>query len=211
MTKTKRQVAIGDIHGCYDLLRELLEYQIKFDPATDKLIFMGDYIDRGPDSKQVVEYLSNLKDAYPDKIILLKGNHELLAQRAFLSNTKNELFFWAMEGAQYTIKSFGGFEKAREILMPFIKSLQIYYQTDDFIFVHGGIPQGKTIESASEEELLWERDIESYEGKTLVVGHSPDMNVRKFAHAICIDTAAFAYGKLSAYDVLNDTIYSATN
>ena len=52
-----RLIAIGDIHGCYDLLRELLEYQIKFDPATDELIFIGDYIDRGPDSKKVVEYV----------------------------------------------------------------------------------------------------------------------------------------------------------
>ena len=206
---TKRQIAIGDIHGCIELLRDLLEYQIKFDPATDELIFLGDYIDRGTDSKKVVEYLSNLKDAYPDRVILLKGNHELLAYRAFLSDSKNELFFWAMEGAQYTIKSFGGFEQAREILMPFINSLQIYYETADFIFVHGGIPSGKTIETSSEEELLWERDLESYVGKTMVVGHSPNVDVTRFPHAICIDTGAFHFGKLSAYDILNDTIYSA--
>jgi serine/threonine protein phosphatase 1 len=208
MTK-KRQIAIGDIHGCYDLLKELVEYRIKFDPLTDELIFLGDYIDRGKDSKRVVEYVGNLQETYPDRVVLLKGNHELLAYRAFLTNLKNDLFLWEMEGSQYTIESFGGFERARVILMPFIRSLRIYYQTADFIFVHGGIPSGETIETASEEELLWERDIESYTGKTIVVGHTPRFHVTRFAHAIAIDTGAFHYSKLSAYDVLNATIYSA--
>jgi serine/threonine protein phosphatase 1 len=119
------------------------------------------------------------------------------------------LFYWELNGGRYTIKSYGGFDQARESLMPFIRSLQIYQQTDDFIFVHGGIPSGKTIENACEEELLWERDIESYVGKTVVVGHTPQISVRRFDHAIVIDTGAFHYGKLSAYDVVNDTIYSA--
>ena len=207
--KNNRQIAIGDIHGCYDLLKDLLEYQIKFDPMTDELIFLGDYIDRGTDSDKVVTYLRKLRESYPDRIVLLKGNHELMAHRAFLTNSKNDLYWWGLEGGRYTIESFGGFQRAKEILMPFIRSLQIYYQTADFIFVHGGIPSGETVETASEEELLWERDIESYEGKTIVVGHTPRVNVRRFDHAIVIDTGAFHYGKLSAYDVLNDTIYNA--
>ena len=205
----KRQIAIGDIHGCYNLLRELLEYRIKFDPLTDELIFLGDYIDRGPDSDKVAIYLRNLRESYPDRIILLKGNHELMAYRAFLTNSQNDLFFWELEGGRHTIESFGGFQRAKEILMPFIRSLRIYYQTADFIFVHGGIPLGKTIETASEQELLWERDVELYEGKTIIVGHTPKVNVRRFDHAIVIDTGAFHYGKLSGYDVLNNTIYNA--
>lgn len=203
----KRQIAIGDIHGCYDLLKQLLEYQIKFDPATDEVIFIGDYIDRGAHSDKVIEYVRRLKDDYPERIILLKGNHELMAYRALLTRSKNDLLFWELEGGRYTIESFGGFEQARKLLMPFIRSLLIYHQTADFIFVHGGIPLGKSIETASEEELLWERDIGSYVGKTIVVGHTPQVNVTKFAHAIAIDTGAFHYGKLSAYDVLNDTAY----
>lgn len=59
--KNNRQIAIGDIHGCYDLLKDLLEYQIKFDPKTDELIFLGDYIDRGTDSEKVVTYLGKLQ------------------------------------------------------------------------------------------------------------------------------------------------------
>ena len=139
----------------------------------------------------------------------------MLAYRAFLTESKDALFMWAVNGGRYTIKSFGGFEQAfeqaREILMPFIRSLRLYSQTDYFIFVHGGIPAGKTIETASEEELLWARDIEAYTGKTIVVGHTPQGNVTRFDHSIAIDTGAFHYGKLSAYDVLHDTIYSATN
>ena len=205
----RRQIAIGDIHGCYDLLRDLLEYKIKFDPTTDEVIFIGDYIDRGNDSQKVVAYLKNLKESYPDRIILLKGNHELLAYRAFQAKSKKDLFLWKIEGSRFTIESFGGFEQARKTLMPFITSLQIYHQTADYIFVHGGIPSGKTLETTSEEELLWERNVESYSGKRIVVGHTPQVNVTRYKHAIAIDTGAFHYGKLSAYDVMNDTVYVA--
>src|SRR5208282_2645180 len=99
----KRQIAIGDIHGCFDLLKTLIEKIIKFTPDEDMLIFTGDYIDRGKMSKEVVQYLSALKENFPDNIILLKGNHEDMAYNALTSpDPEKDLIYWRLNGGTTT-------------------------------------------------------------------------------------------------------------
>ncbi len=207
----KRQIAVGDIHGCFDLLNILVEKIIRFTADEDMLIFMGDYIDRGKKSKEVVQYLVALKEKFPDNVILLKGNHEDLAYDALTArDPEKEMLFWRLNGGTATIISFSGIRNARECLIPFIEPLQLYYETDTHIFVHGGIPNGKGLNSATPEELLWDRDF-SYDGeKTLVVGHTAKSTVTNFNHGkiICVDTGAYMTGILSAYDVINNKVYS---
>ncbi|HKN18378.1 MAG TPA: metallophosphoesterase family protein [Dissulfurispiraceae bacterium] len=206
----KRQIAVGDIHGCFDLLKTLIERVIRFSPDEDMLIFMGDYIDRGKKSKEVVRYLSSLKEKLPDNVILLKGNHEDLAYNALTAPAPGkEMIFWRLNGGAETVISFSGIKNSREYLIPFIESLQLYYESDTHIFVHAGIPRGKDLSTATPEELLWDRDF-SYDGeKTLVVGHTAKSEVSNFNHGkiICVDTGAFMTGILSAYDVINNKVY----
>jgi len=208
----KRMIAVGDIHGCFDLLETMVERTIGFASDEDTLVFMGDYIDRGKDNKKVVLYLAALKEKYPGSVILLKGNHEEMAYNVLTADDPSkQMFFWGLNGGNDTIISFGGFEQTREYLIPFIDSLQLYYENDTHIFVHAGIPRGKDVSTATSEELLWDRDF-GYNGKKiLVVGHTPKSTVGYFCGGkiICVDTGAYTTGILSAYDVNNNKIYKA--
>jgi serine/threonine protein phosphatase 1 len=216
-TVHKRNICISDIHGCFDLLKELVEKIIRFDPGKDKLIFLGDYIDLSANSMKVVLYLQELKETYPDNIILLLGNHEEMAYRALIqpkrhSATKKKYEErWFKYGGRATLSSFRGERLARNILVPFIESLLPYYETDTHIFVHGGIPAGtKNIRNVSVHDLIWHRKFE-YEGpRTLIVGHCPQPQVKQTGDTVCIDTGAYWYGKLSAYDSINNVIYEVS-
>ncbi len=208
----KRQIAVGDIHGLFELLKTLVEKNIGFRPDEDMLIFMGDYIDRGKQSKEVVQYVSALKDKHPDSIVLLKGNHEDLAYNVLTAlDPRKEMLFWGFNGGNDTVISFDGIDNAREYLIPFINSLQLYYETDTHIFVHAGIPRGKDLSTATPEELLWGRDFNYAGEKTLVVGHTPKSKVDYFNNGkiLCVDTGAYISGILSGYDVLNSKLYKA--
>jgi len=207
-----RLIGIGDIHGCYELLLDLVERSIMFDPDEDRLVFLGDYLDRGANSKEVVDYVSGLKKHYPGQIVLLKGNHEDLALRAMLCIGDEEActharMLWYLNGGEATVNSFRGIEKARQTLIPFIGSLELYHETEEHIFVHAGIPYGKSPETASSDEILWDRSY-SYNGrKTLIVGHSPKSKIERLKNIISLDTGAYMTGKLSGYDVLNKKAY----
>jgi len=207
-----RLIGIGDIHGCYELLLDLVERSVMFDPDEDRLVFLGDYLDRGANSKEVVDYVSGLKKHYPGQIVLLKGNHEDLALRAMLCIGDEEActharMLWYLNGGEATVNSFRGIEKARQTLIPFIGSLELYHETEEHIFVHAGIPYGKSPETASSDEILWDRSY-SYNGrKTLIVGHSPKSKIERLKNIISLDTGAYMTGKLSGYDVLNKKAY----
>ena len=209
-----RHLCVSDIHGCYHLLRELVEKLIRFDPETDRMTFLGDYIDLSPHSMKVVLYLQALKEKYPDNIVLLLGNHEDMAYE-FLKQSRHDCFtsnaytkLWLQNGGQATLNSFGSVKIAQRLLIPFIESLQPYLETNTHIFAHGGVPKdAKKLSDLPVYDLIWDRNHE-YEGpKTLIVGHSPHPRVKKLGNIVCIDTGAYWYGKLSAYDVLNDVVY----
>jgi len=208
----KRQIAIGDIHGCYGLLIKLIEKIIKFTPGEDMLVFLGDYIDRQRKSKEVVEYVMTLKEKHPYQVVLLKGNHEDLAFNALNApEWSEEMALWMINGGDDTISSYGNTGYTRSALLPFIESLKLYYETETHIFVHGGIPGGKNLKTVNPEELMWDRSFDYRGEKTLVVGHTPQMAAAKIPgrKIICVDTGAFMTGVLSAYDVINDKFYRA--
>ena len=195
-----RLFAIGDIHGCYDKLRALMD-KIPIDFASDTLIFMGDYIDRGPDSYEVVEYLVDLKTLFPG-IIFLKGNHEEMLEK-YLSG--GDRVTYLLNGGQQTLDSYFNQRRLSEDSpfpaehLTFFKSLQLYYETDDFIFAHAGLRQRVSIEKQKRTDLLWIREKFIYTkynfGKKVIFGHTPFPKPLVESNKIGIDTGA-VYGNL---------------
>jgi len=188
---------IGDIHGCFDKLRVLID-KIKFDPKHDSLVFLGDYIDRGPDSFEVVTYLINLKKQFRN-IIFLKGNHEDMLEN-YLSGLDRSTFLY--NGGNQTLQSYC--KHVYNNLIPpehlkFFESLVLFYQTDNYIFVHAGLRDNIRLERQNPKDLLWIRSsfIESNcnFGKRVIFGHTPFEKPFVQSNKIGIDTGA-VYGNL---------------
>ena len=215
MRKFKRQFALGDPHGCLNLVIALLN-KIDFNPKEDHLTVMGDMLDRGSNSKGVIEFLSKLRKDNPDSVVLLKGNHEDMAYKYFTAKTayeRNDWWdTWRLNGGIESIESFGDEYNAKKILIPFIESLSMWYETDSHIFVHAGLPCGKSLQTATWNELLWDREFDYCGDKILVVGHTIHKEVVLYDNNIlACDTGAFfgspqspltmPRGKLSAVNV----------
>lgn len=193
--------AIGDIHGCFDHLKELLT-NLQYTPE-DQLIFLGDYIDRGPNSYEVVEYLIQFQITHQN-VVFLKGNHEdmmglSLRPQSFSNDTKT----WFENGGKQTRESYqkNGFTLNSWDTMPkshahFFQNLRMYYENNDCVFVHAGVPPWKypesPLSSCSLDELLWIRwefmESEKDFGKIIIFGHTPDFKVLYEKNKICIDT-----------------------
>ena len=196
--RMKKIFAIGDIHGCYDRLKALVE-KIPIDFSRDTLLFIGDYIDRGPHSAEVVDYLIQLKKRVKE-VIFLKGNHEDMLDK-FLNG--DDRFTYLLNGGQQTLDSY-----LKKTVQPesfpippdhveFFKSLRLYYETDEFIFVHAGLRPRTPLETQSTEDLLWIRDnfiSTKYDfGKRVIFGHTPLKKPLVEPNKIGIDTGA-VYG-----------------
>jgi len=200
-------IAIGDIHGCFQSMEAILE---KLKPYYDRqFVFVGDYIDRGPSSKQVVDYLLDFKEEVD--CVFLRGNHEQMLLDA-LNNDK--LSLWMMNGGRSTLNSYGITQNEGalpEEHVTFYNNTKLFYETDDYFFVHAGLSPGKTIaESVKDEEeineFLWERaHLNAFETpweKTVVFGHTPRPRPIKKPQMLGIDTGCvydqMGYGKLTA-------------
>jgi serine/threonine protein phosphatase 1 len=194
----ERIYAVGDIHGCYDKLLVLME-KMDIDFESDTLVFLGDYIDRGPQSFEVVAYLADLKQRYANTIFL-KGNHEEMLEK-YLSG--EDRITYLVNGGQQTLESYmnrprpEGEPAIPSTHLEFFKSLRIYYETQNYIFVHAGLKNKVPLEKQKTEDLLWirRRFIESkYDyGKMVVFGHTPLHEPLLLPNKIGIDTGA-VYG-----------------
>ncbi len=171
-----KRYAIGDIHGCLKTFQTLLE-QINYS-KSDELFLLGDYVDRGPDSKGVFDHIFHLREeGY--KVVCLKGNHEQM----LLDSIKDDRCrkSWLLNGGVQTLMSFDA-ETIHEIpdqYSDFMTDLPSYYTTDDFIFVHGGLSFNIKNLFKDESSMLWERawyDKVNYkwlDKKIIVHGHTP--------------------------------------
>lgn len=171
----KRLFAIGDIHGCFDSLKELIETKIKL-TKNDKLVLLGDYIDRGNMSKEVVDYIIDLIQKGFD-IITLLGNHEMLLLDA-LEDEKNKSK-WIQNGGSETLKSFK-IESIKGLsteYLEFIKNLKSYYSFQEFLFVHGGFNDELVNPFQDTYSMIWKsRTAYSnpiFTDKIIVHGHRP--------------------------------------
>lgn len=197
----KYLVAIGDIHGkkfCLERLVENIENKI---PLFD-LVLLGDYIDRGEDSKGVIDYIRERE--FNSKIgntIALKGNHEQLAELSLQGNEAARPV-WLGNGGVETIQSFG----SEENMLPYldwIKNLPISYTWYDKFFCHAGINQLVPLQEQRENDLLWRRDRDDVDYTDqlhlIVHGHTPRKNGIFFrGNRINLDTGAVFGKQLSA-------------
>jgi serine/threonine protein phosphatase 1 len=207
----KRIFAIGDIHGCYDRLKALME-KIPIDCSRDTLVFIGDYIDRGPNSVEVVDYLIQLKDRVPE-VIFLKGNHEDMLDK-FLNGA--DRFTYLLNGGQQTLDSYLTKPVQSEFFpippdhMEFFKSLRLFYETEEFIFVHAGLRPRVPLKSQNTEDLLWIRNkfvSTKYDfGKRVIFGHTPLKKPLVEPNKIGIDTGA-VYGNVLTCVQLPDLVF----
>ena len=223
--------SIGDIHGC---LKQLISLQKKiintesFKKDNDLLIYLGDYIDRGPHSKIVINQIIKLQKENI-KSIFLMGNHEQL-MIDFLFNNINNLRYWLGLGADQTFKNYDievaefikdGLEddkidKLRNVFLSkltkehvyFFNNFKLTYIMGDYLFVHAGINPEKSLSEQSEMDFLWSRSDQFFDKnfefeKIIVHGHSPEKEVVNFPYRINVDTGSFFSGKLSCV-CLND-------
>lgn len=197
--------AVGDIHGCYEKLIKLMD-RLPYDRHADTLIFMGDYINRGPQSEEVIDYLLELRRECK-KIIFLMGNHEYaLLQYAETKDRQYLRLLRSME-VEPTMKSYSNadFQSLSDLgfLPPahrdFIKGLLPYYRTEKYLFIHAGVIPGEEVEGCSLDRLLSVRDTflecEPLHGLTVVFGHTPFEMPFVAPGRIGIDTGA-GHGKM---------------
>lgn len=218
-----RIYVVGDIHGRADLLRKLLT-QIETDaaaaPGQDRqLIFLGDYVDRGYYSREVIEIL---RAGLPDGLtrFFLRGNHEEIMLR-FLDGDLSIANNWFVYGGRETIASYGlppppqgkvtppALQKIHEEFssqipenhVDFLRSTQLYHQSGDYIFVHAGLRPGLPLALQAREDLLYIRNefLHSDEdfGGCVVHGHTVSAAPVVRHNRIGIDTGAYATAKLT--------------
>jgi serine/threonine protein phosphatase 1 len=189
---------IGDIHGCFKMFEKLME-EISWQPEKDKLIFLGDYIDRGPDSKEVVEYIVGLKKKYSN-IRCLLGNHEICLLNYFLYKDSAPFL---MNGGEKTIISYelNNGNRIPEEHFDFFKSLETYIELDNYYFVHAGFRPGIKIKKQEQDDLLWIRDpfiSSEYDfGKRVIFGHTSFSAPLIMPNKIGLDTGAVFGNKLT--------------
>lgn len=185
-------IAIGDIHGCAETMDALLERLELSD--DDHLLFVGDYIDRGPDSKGVIDRCLELRKEY--ECTFLRGNHEALMLGYINEGAFN---LWRVNGGVATLQSY--MSNGQEVDIPeehkkFVRDTEMFYETDDYLFVHAGLKSDLTIrenlDQFDEEVFLWERghlNAEEYAWeKTIVCGHTPQPEPIDHEKLILIDT-----------------------
>jgi serine/threonine protein phosphatase 1 len=216
--------AVGDVHGRLDvlgpLLRDIAEDALAArPPEPPMLVFLGDYVDRGADSRGVVDLILQMK-AYPRfEVVALKGNHEeallqFLDQPAFGST-------WLDHGGAATLASYGiqppatrtdpdawasvrdEFDKALpQAHREFYTTLELMRVVGDYAFVHAGVRPGVALDQQAERDLLWIRQEFLQDrgpfGKVIVHGHTPSEEPQLMTHRLGVDTGAYATGVLTA-------------
>lgn len=171
--------AVGDIHGCINTFRNMVEEKLKL-RKEDKLFLLGDYVDRGPDCKAVLDYIIELVEK-GFSVFPLLGNHEDMMLKA----SKADKFFmnWMMNGAASTLSSFDlypeidSLQKIPPKYMQFIENLTHYKSLNDFVLVHAGINFMANDPFRDKEAMLWSRDFqydgEMLENRKIIHGHTP--------------------------------------
>ncbi|MEJ2625251.1 MAG: metallophosphoesterase family protein [Pseudolabrys sp.] len=209
---------IGDIHGRFDLLEPLID-AIHRDAgacgADSLTVTVGDYIDRGPDSRAVIDRL--MANPFPGRYVALKGNHEA-AMMSFLDDPQTGETWWR-NGAAATLRSFGvpmaeacgpsefvhAQQALRAALTPderrFLTSLRLSVSAGRYFICHAGVRPGVPFDQQREQDLLWIRepflDSTMDFGKIVVHGHTPVRNPEVMANRINVDTGAIVYGRLT--------------
>lgn len=210
-----RILAIGDIHGCSIALRTLLD--VVKPGSDDILVTLGDYVDRGPDSRGILDTLISLEKTTQLKPII--GNHEILFLDALLEEVDRDA--WLRVGGRETLLSYGSqdgqitWDKVPQDHIDFLSNRCLrYWESATHLFVHANANAVFPLSEQSDDWLFWTRFEDSYphvSGKIMICGHTAQKNgspaVRSYA--ICLDTWAYGGGWLSCLDVGSGEIVQA--
>ncbi|AYO80539.1 serine/threonine protein phosphatase [Sphingobium yanoikuyae] len=223
----ERIYAVGDVHGRYDLLQKLIDeigiHNRDLSPSKSlHILFLGDLIDRGPDSARVLAFLHDLQRK-SNRVLVLQGNHEEAMVQAIDGNLEI-LQGWLRFGGAETVRSFGiappedGMDLRqylRELrsaipseMVDWMRKLPLTARSGDYFFCHAGIRPGVALRKQVRDDLLWIRDDflddQRDHGAVIVHGHSIETNVQFRGNRIGIDTGAYRTGTLTALYLEDD-------
>ena len=217
----ERIYAIGDIHGRLDLLQALMQ-RVELDvrsrgECSTRVVLLGDLIDRGPYSRQLLE-LAQSSGRDSDRVIILLGNHEELLLESAYGNAAAQRA-WLQQGGEATLRSYGVESSDLEALsaeevadaicrvvgdhtLAWLDSLPLWFESGDYFFCHAGIRPGVPLQRQRRQDLLWIRKkflaSKKYHGAVIVHGHSETDQLVFDPNHINVDTAAYRTGVLSA-------------
>ncbi|MEZ6139308.1 MAG: metallophosphoesterase family protein [Zavarzinella sp.] len=213
-----RLLAIGDVHGCLTALETLLG--VVKPTEDDEIVMLGDYIDRGPDSRGVIEYLR--KHQLAENWTLLRGNHEIMMVQA--RHSRSDRRFWQAVGGQEALESYADhvngptIESVPDAHWLFLDRLSDWYETEEFIFVHAGLHPDRPLQNQETNDLHWEvlnpeRFRPHCSGKTIVCGHTEQRNGTPLVlpGVICLDTWAYGNGWLTCMDLISGKYWQAND
>lgn len=162
-----RLFSIADIHGRLDLLKKLWETLLtvhNLDLTKDKVVFTGDYVDRGPDSAGVIVFLKNLQETHPDNVICLAGNHEWINIMYFVRKTDEDIWLFENNGGPATLESYRhmGFSSMPHDHIKWLSDLPLKHEEPGFFFSHAPAPREsyrnvlyKGTDEFAPDELIW--------------------------------------------------------
>ena len=204
-----RTFAIGDVHGCDTALRTLLA---KIEPRSDDtLVFLGDVVDRGPGTRQVIEQILTLQQRC--QLIAISGNHEEMMLAALAGA---DWSMWMEFGGEETLESYGGDQsRIPQAHVAFLESMPDYWETPADIFVHANLQPDVPLQEQLDIWLRWNKltgDERRYDPvRRVICGHTPQKTGYPliFPGWVCIDTNCQRGGWLTALDVNDDWVYQA--
>lgn len=211
----ERVYAVGDVHGCLDRLRAMhlaIAADIAARPAASvTLVHLGDYIDRGPESAGVLDWLA--EGPAPDgvgSVVNLMGNHETMMLAALAEGSGRAARLWLLNGGEATLHSFGlgnaddpgaWAERLPAGRLDFLRALPLTHRAGGYVFVHAGLRPGVPLAAQAPEDMLWIREpflaaVEPFEA-VVVHGHTPTRDPVVRPNRIGIDTGAVLGGRLT--------------
>lgn len=204
-----RTIAIGDIHGCSRALAAIVE---AIQPASeDTLVLLGDYVDRGPDSRGVLDFVLELEGRC--RVVPLLGNHELM----LLDAVQNSQVIgpWLECGGDATVRSYGGrLSNIPDEHLAFIGRCKRYYEIPTHFFVHANYAADVSLDEQPDYLLFWEHlhfhvPAPHENGKRAIVGHTSQKSgeILDLGHVVCLDTYCHGGGWLTAMDVQSGQVW----
>jgi serine/threonine protein phosphatase 1 len=208
-----RLIAISDMHGCLAALRTILD---AIAPGSDDtIVTLGDYIDRGPDSRGVIDSLINLQSSC--RLVPLLGNHDVMLID-ILNGQPDLLADWLQFGGSATLMSYGTSKPQTipENHIEFLENCPLYYETEKHIFLHATYDPALPLDRQTIQTLLWDKIRPTppgphCSGKTVIVGHTAQRTgeILDLGHLKCIDTCCYGDGYLTAMDMQSAQIWQA--
>lgn len=206
-----RTIVVGDIHGCSKAVQGLLDAIVP--RPEDRLIFLGDYVDRGPDSKGVLDLLLELRQRC--QAIFLLGNHEIMFRGALRGL---DPLLWLQIGGSQTLTSYGGrLDNVSSLHTDFLHACQPFYESEHHLFVHANYLHDLPLAAQPEETLFWEHlsdriPLPHFSGKHVWCGHTPQPagNIGYYRYFTCVDTYCFGGFWLTAVDVDSGEVWQVS-